>query len=336
MDDRRRREKSSGAGKLGNDVSAQPSTTWSEPRQHLGALQPTSCAICGTAGNADELFRATLTPSAFTATIFSARRLPDRVHYRVVRCRSCDLVRSDPVLGADGLAKLYRASTFEYGDELDGLCATYGRALAQLAELVPERAGLLDIGTGSGFVLELARDRGWTGVRGVEPSEDAVAKARSDIRPLISADVMRPGLFEPGSFDAVTMFQVLDHMPDPVGLLNECRRVLRPGGVVLAFNHNVTAWSARLLGERSPIIDVEHTYLYSPRTIRTLFDRAGFEVVSVRPVRNTYTVRYLAQLLPLPDRQKSRLLSLLRGSKVGRLEATVPLGNLCMMARGRS
>jgi SAM-dependent methyltransferase len=132
------------------------------------------------------------------------------------------------------------------------------------------------------------------------------------------------------------MFQVLDHMPDPAGLLDECRRVLRPGGVVLAFNHNVSAWSARLLGERSPIIDVEHTYLYSPATIRALFERSGFDVASVRPVRNTYSLKYLAHLLPLPDAQKKPLLSFLRRSSVGRLEVTVPLGNLCLIARRRA
>jgi SAM-dependent methyltransferase len=315
-------------------VSPPPGAVLAEPAEQA-ELHPTACPICETPGNADELHPPNLTSAAFTAAVFSARRLPDGVHYRVVRCRSCGLVRSDPVLGADSLAKLYRGSTFEYGDELAGLRATYGKALERLAELVPERAGLLDIGTGSGFVLELAHDNGWSGVRGVEPSGDAITRARSDIGPLIAADVMRPGLFEPGSFDAVTMFQVLDHMPDPVALLAECRDVLRRGGVVLAFNHNVNAWSARLLGARSPIIDVEHTYLYSTATIRALFDRAGFEILSVRPVRNTYSIRYLAHLLPLPDRQKGPLLSLLRRSRVGRFEATVPLGNLCLIARRR-
>jgi SAM-dependent methyltransferase len=300
------------------------------------ALAPTGCAICGTPGNAEQLYPATLTADAFTAAVFSARRLPDRVHYRLVTCRACGLVRSDPVLGGAGLAKLYAASTFEYADELDGLRATYGRALAKVAELTPDRAGLLDIGTGSGFVLELARDTGWSDVRGVEPSVDAIAKASPDIRPLIAVDVMRAGLFEAGSFDAVTMFQVLDHMPDPAGLLEECRRVLRPEGVVLAFNHNVSAWSARLLGERSPIIDVEHTYLYSPRTMRRLFHQAGYEVASVTPARNTYSVSYLAQLLPLPSRPKAGLLARLRGSRAGALRATVPLGNLCLIACRRS
>ncbi len=304
-------------------------------RRAHAALVPTVCAICGTLGNADELYPATLTADAFTAAVFSARRLPDRVHYRMVTCRECGLVRSDPVLGAADLARLYAASTFDYADELDGLRATYGRALARVAELVPDRAGLLDIGTGSGFVLELARDTGWSDVRGVEPSADAIARARPDIRPLIAADVMRSGLFEAGAFDAVTMFQVLDHMPDPADLLVQCRRVLRPGGVVLAFNHDVTAWSARLLGERSPIIDVEHTYLYSPRTIRRLFDQAGYDVATVTATRNTYSVAYLAQLLPLGDRLKAGLLARLRRSRAGAVRATVPLGNLCLIARSR-
>jgi SAM-dependent methyltransferase len=304
-------------------------------RDRNNALAPTACAICGTPGNAEELYPATLTADAFTAAVFSARRLPDRVHYRLVTCRACGLVRSDPVLGAAGLAKLYAASTFDYAGELDGLRATYGSALAKVAEITPDRAGLLDIGTGSGFVLELARDAGWSDVRGVEPSADAIAKARPDIRPMIAMDVMRSGLFEAGSFDAVTMFQVLDHMPDPAALLAQCRQVLRPGGVVLAFNHNVTAWSARLLGERSPIIDVEHTYLYSPRTIRCLFQQAGYDVASVTPARNTYSLSYLAQLLPLPDRPKAGLLARLRRSRAGALRVTVPLGNLCLIARRR-
>jgi hypothetical protein len=53
-------------------------------------------------------------------------------------------------------------------------------------------------------------------------------------------------------------------------------------------------------------------------------------------VRNTYSLKYLAHLLPLPDAQKKPLLSFLRRSSVGRLEVTVPLGNLCLIARRRA
>jgi hypothetical protein len=103
--------------------------------------------------------------------------------------------------------------------------------------------------------------------------------------------------------------------------------------VILAFNHNVTAWSARLLGERSPIIDVEHTFLYSPRTMRRLFSDARFDVLSVGPVRNTYSLSYLTHLLPLPRPLKEALIPRLRRTSLGRRQLTVPLGNMCLIAR---
>ena len=297
------------------------------------ALRATQCAICGVPGEADEVYPSRLNPAAFTSATFSARRLPDRVHYRMVRCRRCGLVRSDPTASAEVMAELYEGSSFDYGDELEGLRATYGRALDRVAAHVPSRHGLLDVGCGNGFVLALALERGWDHVRGVEPSADAIASAPAGVAEQIEHDIMRPGLFAPESFDAVTLFQVLDHMPDPVALLQECRKILRPGGVILALNHNVTAWSARLLGERSPIVDVEHTYLYSPETMRRLFERAGFEAIAVGGIRNTYSLAYLVHLLPFPERVKASAIPRLRETRAGRTQLTVPLGNLCLVAR---
>ena len=73
----------------------------------------TKCAICGTPGNADVVYKASLDESTFSVEVFSARRLPDRRHYQWVRCRNCDLLRSDPILNVD-LADLYEKSTFDY------------------------------------------------------------------------------------------------------------------------------------------------------------------------------------------------------------------------------
>jgi SAM-dependent methyltransferase len=300
---------------------------------HGPRLQPTICAICGVENEADELFSASLQPEALTPATFSARRLPDQTHHRLVRCRRCGLVRSDPVVDQETMAALYRASTFAYGQELDGLKTTYGKALQRISELVPSRDGLLDVGCGNGFVLELALELGFNGVRGVEPSADAISHASAGVAPLIEQGLLERGMFAPASFDAVTLFQVLDHLRDPAEVLSEIRRLLRPGGVVLALNHNVEAVSARVLGERSPIIDVEHTYLYSPETMRRLFTQVGFDVMSVEPVRNTYSLSYLAHLTPLPRRLKASLLPRLKRSRLGQLMLTVPLGNLCLLAR---
>jgi SAM-dependent methyltransferase len=144
---------------------------------------------------------------------------------------------------------------------------------------------------------------------------------------------MRPGLFGPDSFDLVCMFQVLDHLPDPLGVLKECSRVLRPGGVVLSVNHNVEAISARILKDRSPIVDIEHTYLYSPATMRRLFAAAGFHVESVKPFWSFYHLQYMIHLAPLPGSLKKGLMALASKTSLGKLRFIVPLGNLALLGR---
>jgi SAM-dependent methyltransferase len=297
------------------------------------ALHSTRCAICHTEGNAAEVYPANFDLSDFNPEIFSARRMPDRIHYRMVKCKSCGLVRSDPVADSATLGELYRQSTFDYGTEVANLRRTYGRYLGRLDALGGRKGSLLEIGCGNGFFLEEAQVRGYADVRGVEPGSEAIAKAAPGVRERIVCDMMRPGLFAEASFDVVCLFQVFDHLPDPAGVLAETHRVLKPGGLVLILNHNINALSARLLGERSPIIDLEHTYLYSPTTLARLAGDQAFTMLETGTVLNDYTLHYLTRLVPFPGFLKLPLLALLRRTPVGRLHVSVPLGNLYLIAR---
>ncbi len=296
-------------------------------------LTPTRCAICGTLGDAIELFPASLTPEAFDAPHFSARRLPDRVHYRMVRCNQCGLVRSDPAGDPAKVAGLYARSTFDYQDEVPHLRRTYGRYLARLDRHGAHHDGLLEVGSGNGFFLEEALLRGYRDVRGIEPSREAVNSASDSVRRLILEDVLRPGLLPEQSTSVVCLFQVFDHLSDPGEALDVLHRVLRPGGLALFLNHDVSALSARLLRGRSPIIDVEHYYLYSRSTLSRLAAAHGFHVMESGSAWNTYSLAYLARLLPLPAGVKRALLGSLAAVPLGRLALSVPLGNLYVVAR---
>jgi SAM-dependent methyltransferase len=285
----------------------------------------TRCPICGTAGDPTQVHPANFPVAALDPAVFSARRLPDRLHFRLVRCDRCGLLRSDPIADPALLARLYARSSFDYGDETASIRRTYGRYLARLH---PRRHdALLEIGCGNGFFLEEAVAQGYREAWGVEPSRDAVARASPQVRARIILEVMRPGLFDSERFDAVCAFQVLEHVPDPAGLLTECLRLLRPGGKLLLLNHDSGALTARVLGERSPIIDLEHLFLYSRATLARLATQCGFLVERSGQVRNDYSLHYLVRLLPLPTAVKARLLSALRHSRWGRLCLRVPLGN---------
>lgn len=303
--------------------------TGTEP---AAALVATRCAICDTLGNSEFVYRSTFDAAALVAPVFSARRLPDRVHFAIVRCRGCGLVRSDPVVPAGVLGGLYAQAGFTYASELAALRATYGRYLRKLAPHLARRQSLLDIGCGNGFVLEAALEQGYAEVRGVEPTVAAVDAAAPAIRDLIVAAPMREGLFAPEQFDVITLFQTLDHLADPNAVLAEAVRALRSGGILLCLNHDVEALSARVLGERSPIYDLQHMYLYSHSTLTRLVEKHGLRRVDGGRVVNSYSLRYLAQLVPLPAPPKRRVLAALDG-RAGRLRLDLPLGNLWVLAR---
>ncbi|HEY7212707.1 MAG TPA: class I SAM-dependent methyltransferase [Bryobacteraceae bacterium] len=296
-------------------------------------VHDTSCAICGTEGNATQLYPANFSSEDFRPEVFSARRLPDRVHYRIVRCNQCGLVRSDPVADPAMIAELYQRSTFDYGDELQNLAITYSTYLKRLDPYAVGRGELLEIGCGNGFFLQQARLCGYESIRGVEPSAAAIQSAPEDIRSRIVRSTMRPGLFANESFDVICLFQVLDHIFDPAALLRTCREILKPGGLILCLNHNAEALSARIMKSRSPIIDIEHTYLYDPKTIAELLSQAGFEVKETGSVRNRYSLGYLIHLVPLPNRLKQRLLKTITTTAIGRVSFWVPLGNLYAIAQ---
>ena len=303
---------------------------------HASALHATRCAICHIEGNATELFPANFDESAFNATTFSARRQPDAVHYRIVKCNVCGLVRSDPIVDTQTLARLYQRSSFTYEGEVPDLQYTYGRYLARLEKFGLNKGALLEIGGGNGFFLEVALQQGFATVCGVEPSSQAIAQANPVIRPFMICDIMRPGLFESDTFDAICIFQVFDHLVDPGAMLDECYRILKSGGMLLAFNHNVEATSARLLAEKSPIIDIEHVYLYSLQTMSQIAQQSQFQVREVGTAYNRYKLQYLAHLLPLPRSMKETLLTFLKNNALGRLSLSLPLGNLYLIAQKTS
>ena len=296
-------------------------------------LQATRCAICGTTGGATELFPSTVTPEAFDARHFSARRLPDRVHYRMVRCDTCGLVRSDPAADPAKVAALYARSSFDYETEVPNLNRTYGRYLGKLDGHGAQREGLLEVGCGNGFFLEEAVRRGYRDVRGIEPSRAAIESAPASVRPLIVEDVLRPGVLPERSTGVVCLFQVFDHLPDPGAALDELHRILRPGGLALILNHDAGAPSAKLLGEKSPIVDVEHYYLYSRATLGKLAAAHGFEVVETGSVWNDYSLGYVARLVPLPGAVKRGVQRFLQWTRLASLGVRVPLGNLYVVAK---
>ena len=287
----------------------------------------TKCPICETLDNSVSVYPSNVDESSFSTEVFSARRLPDRRHYQWVRCNTCTLLRSDPVLDVD-LEKLYVESTFDYSTEVNGLKKTYFNLVRKALGKKQLRNSIFEVGGGNGFFLEAAKDGGFQTVSGVEPSNEAIKAARSDIKPHMIASMMRNGVLNPDSFELGVMFHTLDHLPNPVQTLKDSCDALISGGVFIVAVHNERSWSAKLMKNRSPIIDVEHTHLYTPKTGKMIFEKAGFVNVTTGTYSNHYSLAYLLHLLPISRRLRRIILKSYIGLILSKIKVFVPLGNM--------
>lgn len=298
-------------------------------------FQNTACALCGSTQKKEyEVIYPANYQIADVAELFSARRLPDGIHSQIVRCKNDGQVRSNPVLNASVLNTLYKDSQFNYQHEVINLVDTYLRALFHVIPHLKKRDNILEIGCGSGFVLSALKTNGFSKVIGVEPSKLAVEAADKNIRGQIIQKPFSGSLFPKKSFRFIFILQTLDHIPDPNTFLKACFEALEPGGFILSYHHNVDSWSAKFMGEKSPIFDIEHTYLYSHQTSRRIFEKAGFEVKEVFAPRNTLSLFHLLWLIPFSRNIKKKVLESSNFKHVTqKFRIQVPLGNTCIISQ---
>jgi 2-polyprenyl-3-methyl-5-hydroxy-6-metoxy-1,4-benzoquinol methylase len=143
---------------------------------------------------------------------------------------------------------------------------------------------LLDVGAATGFFVEQARAVGWDAI-GLEPSEWAAEFARRELGMEVFTGTLESMHFADQAFDVVTLWEVIEHLPDPMVTLQEIRRILRPGGQLVLSTPDSGSPVARASGRRwlgwrkVP----EHLFFFDRSNLDRLLTRAGFV-----PVRHRY------------------------------------------------
>jgi len=294
-------------------------------------LYKTYCPICGSKKNFKVLYKTNFSLDDLNDTIFSARRIPDKIHYQLVKCKNDGLVRSNPIADHSVLEVLYKKSKFTYQDETDNLTNTYYQALQKVLKNIDKNSKILEIGCGNGFVLKKLYQHGYKNIYGIEPSIDAKNNADKKIANNIITDILKPKLFHKKSFDFIFFFQTFDHIPNPNEFLKLCYSLLKKGGYILSFNHNINSFSSKILKEKSPIIDIEHTYLYNPQTMKLIFENNKFHTVTTFSPNNIVSLRHLVWLFPLTIKLKKKLLE--SKHKVLNKIIKIKLGNICYIGQ---
>jgi SAM-dependent methyltransferase len=254
----------------------------------------------------------------------------------MVECPGCDVVYASPAPHEKVLEQAYRAAPFVSAEESAFAAETYRRLLRTLLASLNGRANALDVGASDGTFLQALLDEGFENVVGIEPAAASAEAAPESVRNRIRVEPFRRASLAGERFDLVTAFQTLEHVSDPVRVVRDAYELLEVGGAILVVVHNRRALLTRLVGRRSPILDVEHVQLFSPRSIRELLQRAGFEDIRVAGVTNRYPLRYWFKLAPLSAGLKSPLLARLEHSRIGSLPISLRPGNLVASGRRRA
>jgi len=286
------------------------------------------CPVCGSPPEAAVLYlEESIDPAKMSGFSYASRKTPEYMSHRLVRCTACDLVYVSNPPGQDVLAQAYHQADYDSAEEAADAADAYVRAMAPILKGLKGRSGALEIGSGTGVLLERLQAQGFTGLVGIEPSAAAIAAAPPRRRAWLRQGIFREEDFAPESFDLICCFMTLEHVRDPLAVARSARRLLRPGGAFVTVTHDYQSLVNRLLGSKSPIIDIEHMQIFSDRSIRTLFERGGFSQISARPFRNRYALRYWLRLAPLPAGLKSLAGKVMGATGLGRLKLAVNVGN---------
>ncbi len=216
--------------------------------------------------------------------------LYEKEGFRVVQCTQCHLgyVENPPPLGVL-LSDCYGRQYFEGGCE--GPFQSYlrekdlriesGRGRVKEIREYVDGGRLLDVGCATGFFLEAAKP--YFEVSGVEPSTFASRHAREELGlPVVTGDLFE-ARFPDASFDVITMWDVLEHVSDPMAYLREARRILKPRGHLALSTGDAGSFNAKFSRERWGLVSPPwHLYYIPRRLLVRMLGKTGYHVVRLK------------------------------------------------------
>lgn len=293
------------------------------------------CPIC-LSNKFSEIFAAsTFDTSKLNAFSFSSRKTPENMHLNLSICKKCSLIYANLAPDAQQLHLLYKDASFNRSVESIYAAKTYARLLRKhiLSNTTKEISSLslLDIGSGDGAFLEEVLKLGLSDISGLEPSDAPLAIANPNIRNRIIKDSFHPNQFPDNSFDIITCFQTIEHLPDPLLVAKTVYNALKPGGQFMIVCHNKNALSAKVLGMKSPIFDIEHLQLFCPTSAINLLKEANFKNCLSNIIINHYPLSYWINLLPLNHKIKKISDNICLNTGINKIAIPMIAGNILVI-----
>jgi 2-polyprenyl-3-methyl-5-hydroxy-6-metoxy-1,4-benzoquinol methylase len=248
-----------------------------------------SCPACG--GHAILKFSKNIDLERFSSSTFSSRKVPELMHHDYFECDECRYLFSVDIDLSD-LVSLYRESSHDSSKESELAANTYLYLFQTYIQ--DEVRSVLDVGCSDGKFLNKLVSSGIPTAVGIEPSVDAAKMIdRSSINVFEGSleDFRSESLF-----DVVFLLQTIEHIPNPGDVLKRLMGLVKPSGALMVVCHDRFSLVNRILGQRSPIFDVEHLQIFNRESIVRIVERNDFKVETVSRFMNRYPFSYAIRL----------------------------------------
>jgi SAM-dependent methyltransferase len=235
-----------------------------------------------------------------------ASELGVRNGHRIFKCVTCSSYFAWPLPANGDNLKIYSEDYFrgaaggfgyaDYDRDKQAMVPTFQKYLDVIERFVPSGGTMVDVGAATGFFLKLAVDRGWQGI-GIEPSPHASALAREkglDVR----TTTFQADSIPPESVDVITLWDVIEHVPNPRAVLQAAYRALRPGGLVAINTPDSGSLIARVFGHKwHLVVPPEHLFLFNLMSLQRALGEDHFKIVVRDKIGKRFTVQYVLETL---------------------------------------
>ncbi len=256
-----------------------------------------TCCICGS-GEHTVIYPGVTGGEDATVNRFRSTKSPFTKD-QIVKCVGCGLLYVNPRpkehLIIKGCTEVEDSIYMEQDIERElGFKKTYGWVM----KYVKKPGKVLDVGTASGLFLSIAKRDGWD-VLGVELNQGFCEFARKHYGIDVKQGPLETHKLKSDSFDLVTIWDVIEHVPHPDETLKEINRVLKPRGHLALVYPDIGSWFARVLGSKWSSLNAAHWWQFDKRTIRLLLEKAGFEIITLSPYWMTFRIGHLMDCFSL-------------------------------------
>jgi len=202
---------------------------------------------------------------------------------QLVRCGNCGFIYINPRLKSEIILDSYAVGDDNvFVSQAKSRENTFKKCLGRIEKFRLFPGKILDIGTAGGSFLYSARQKGWD-VYGCEPNRWLCEWGKKHYGIDIFSGTVFEQNYKSDFFDVVTLWDVLEHTPDPKKVLLECRRILKKDGLLVINYPDIGSWIARLMGKKWVFLLSVHLFYFTEKTIKTILNDTGFSTVKLAP-----------------------------------------------------